>query len=67
MSTKDQVIRSAIAGLIALGAVAGGGQALAAAGDSEKCAGSELEGGSEGGVHSRLPAQHAQGQIENPP
>ncbi len=39
MSNTDQVIRSAIAGLIALGVVAGSGQALAAAGDNEKCAG----------------------------
>ncbi len=39
MSNTDQVIRNAIAGLIAFGVVAGGGQALAAAGDNEKCAG----------------------------
>ena len=39
MSNTDQVIRSAIAGLIALGVVAGSGQALAAAGDNEKCSG----------------------------
>ncbi len=39
MSNTDQVIRNAIAGLIALGVVAGSGQALAAAGDNEKCAG----------------------------
>jgi uncharacterized membrane protein len=39
MSTSQQVIRGAIAGLLALGVVAAGGQASAAAGDSEKCAG----------------------------
>ncbi|MBS1137250.1 MAG: hypothetical protein H6R11_1204 [Proteobacteria bacterium] len=39
MSNTDQVIRSAIAGLIALGVFAGAGQALAAAGDNEKCSG----------------------------
>jgi uncharacterized membrane protein len=39
MSNTDQVIRSAIAGLIALGVAAGSTQALAAAGDNEKCAG----------------------------
>lgn len=39
MSNTDQVIRGAIAGLIALGVVAGSGQALAAKGDNEKCAG----------------------------
>jgi len=36
---KSQVIRSAITGLIALGFAVGTGQALAAKGDNEKCAG----------------------------
>jgi uncharacterized membrane protein len=36
---KSDIIRSAITGLIALGVTAGAGQALAAAGDNEKCAG----------------------------
>jgi len=36
---KSDIIRSAITGLIALGITAGAGQALAAAGDNEKCAG----------------------------
>ncbi|HEX9178953.1 MAG TPA: DUF2282 domain-containing protein [Burkholderiales bacterium] len=36
---KSDIIRSAITGLIALGVTSGAGQALAAAGDNEKCAG----------------------------
>lgn len=36
---KSDIIRSAVTGLIALGFAAGAGQALAAAGDNEKCAG----------------------------
>ena len=36
---KSDIIRSVITGLIALGVTAGAGQALAAAGDNEKCAG----------------------------
>ena len=36
---KSDIIRGAITGLIALGVTAGAGQALAAAGDNEKCAG----------------------------
>jgi uncharacterized membrane protein len=36
---KSEVIRSAMTGLMALGIAAGAGQALAAAGDNEKCAG----------------------------
>jgi uncharacterized membrane protein len=36
---KSQVIRNAITGLMALGIAAGAGQALAAKGDNEKCAG----------------------------
>lgn len=36
---KSDIIRSAITGLIALGVTAGAGQALAAKGDNEKCAG----------------------------
>ena len=39
MSNTDQIIRGAIAGLLALGLVGAGGQALAAKGDNEKCAG----------------------------
>ena len=39
MNHSNLVLRNAVAGLIALGLVASGGQALAAAGDSEKCAG----------------------------
>ena len=39
MSKTDQLIRGAIAGLLALGLASGGGQALAAKGDNEKCAG----------------------------
>ena len=39
MRNTDQVIRNAIAGLIALGVVAASGQAVAAKGDNEKCAG----------------------------
>ena len=39
MSNTKLVIRNAVAGLLAMGVVASGGQALAAAGDSEKCAG----------------------------
>jgi uncharacterized membrane protein len=37
MSTTSQVIRGAISGLLALGVMTAGGQALAA--DNEKCAG----------------------------
>jgi uncharacterized membrane protein len=36
---KDTLIRSAFAGLVALGLAAGSGSALAAKGDMEKCAG----------------------------
>ncbi len=36
---NDSMIRSAIAGLVALGLAAGGTSALAAKGDNEKCAG----------------------------
>jgi len=39
MSNTKLVIRNAVAGLLAMGVVASGGQAPAAAGDSEKCAG----------------------------
>jgi len=39
MSNTEKVIRNAIAGVIALGVVAGAGQAMAAAGDNEKCSG----------------------------
>ncbi len=39
MSNTSQIIRSAISGLLALGVMTTGGQALAAAGDNEKCAG----------------------------
>jgi uncharacterized membrane protein len=39
MSNTEQIIRGAIAGLLALGLAGGGGQALAAKGDNEKCAG----------------------------
>lgn len=39
MSNSEQIIRGAIAGLIALGVAAGSTQALAAKGDTEKCAG----------------------------
>jgi uncharacterized membrane protein len=39
MKHSDQLIRGAIAGLVALGLSAAGTQALAAAGDNEKCAG----------------------------
>jgi uncharacterized membrane protein len=39
MSNSEQLIRSAIAGLIALGVTAASGQAVAAAGDNEKCSG----------------------------
>lgn len=39
MKTSDTLIRSAISGLLALGLAAGAGQALAAKGDNEKCAG----------------------------
>jgi uncharacterized membrane protein len=39
MSNTNQVIRSAVAGLIALGVAASSTQALAAKGDNEKCAG----------------------------
>ncbi len=36
---SEQIIRGAMAGLLALGVVAASGQALAAKGDMEKCAG----------------------------
>ena len=36
---KSDIIRSAIIGVLALGVSAGAGQALAAKGDNEKCAG----------------------------
>lgn len=36
---SDKIIRGAIAGLLALGLAAASGQALAAKGDNEKCAG----------------------------
>jgi uncharacterized membrane protein len=39
MKHSDAVIRSAVAGLIALGLGAAGSSALAAKGDNEKCAG----------------------------
>jgi uncharacterized membrane protein len=39
MKHSDQLIRGAIAGLVALGLGAAGTQAFAAAGDNEKCAG----------------------------
>lgn len=39
MKQTDQLIRSAFAGLIAVGLTAGAGQALAQKGDNEKCAG----------------------------
>jgi uncharacterized membrane protein len=39
MKTSDRVIRSAVLSLLALGVAAGSGQALAAKGDNEKCAG----------------------------
>lgn len=39
MSKSDQLIRGAIAGLLALGVTAGSSQVFAAAGDNEKCAG----------------------------
>jgi uncharacterized membrane protein len=39
MNTTSQVIRGAISGLLALGVMTAGSQALAAAGDNEKCAG----------------------------
>ncbi|WP_300338678.1 DUF2282 domain-containing protein [Accumulibacter sp.] len=39
MNHSEQIIRSAIAGLLALGVSAASTQAIAAAGDNEKCAG----------------------------
>lgn len=39
MKPTDRLIRNAFASLVALGLVAGAGQALAAKGDTEKCAG----------------------------
>lgn len=39
MNTTDHLIHGAITGLLALGVAAGSGSALAAKGDSEKCAG----------------------------
>jgi uncharacterized membrane protein len=39
MNHSEQIIRSAIAGLLALGVTAASSQAIAAAGDNEKCAG----------------------------
>jgi uncharacterized membrane protein len=39
MNTRNQVIRGAIAGLLAVGSLATAGQALAQAGANEKCAG----------------------------
>lgn len=39
MNHSEQIIRSAIAGLLALGVSAASSQAIAAAGDNEKCAG----------------------------
>lgn len=39
MSNSDQLVRGAIAGLLALGLAAGSSQALAQKADNEKCAG----------------------------
>ena len=39
MSTTNQIIRTAFAGLITVGLATAAGQALAAKGDNEKCAG----------------------------
>ncbi len=39
MNTRNQVIRGAITGLLALGSLATAGQVLAQAGNNEKCAG----------------------------
>ncbi|MBO3709908.1 MAG: DUF2282 domain-containing protein [Candidatus Accumulibacter sp.] len=39
MNHSEQIIRSPIAGLLALGVSAASSQAIAAAGDNEKCAG----------------------------
>src|SRR5262245_24452244 len=39
MTTTSQLIRGAVSGLLALGALSVSGHALAAAGDNEKCAG----------------------------
>jgi uncharacterized membrane protein len=39
MNQTDRILRAAVAGLVALGVSAGAGQALAAKGDNEKCAG----------------------------
>ena len=39
MNHSEQIIRSAIAGLLALGVSAASSQAIAAPGDNEKCAG----------------------------
>jgi uncharacterized membrane protein len=39
MNQTDRILRAAVAGLVALGVSATAGQALAAKGDNEKCAG----------------------------
>ena len=39
MSNTNQIVRGAIASLLALGVTAGASQAIAAPGDNEKCAG----------------------------
>jgi uncharacterized membrane protein len=39
MNQTDRILRAAVAGLVALGVSAAAGQALAAKGDNEKCAG----------------------------
>jgi uncharacterized membrane protein len=39
MNPTEQLIRGAITGLLAIGAIGASGHALAAAGDNEKCAG----------------------------
>ena len=39
MNQTDRILRAAVAGMVALGVSAAAGQALAAKGDNEKCAG----------------------------
>ncbi|MFN0317104.1 MAG: DUF2282 domain-containing protein [Burkholderiales bacterium] len=63
---KESMIRSALAGLVALGLTAGGTSALAAKGDNEKCAGIAKAGKNDCGTskHSCAGQAKADGDAE---
>lgn len=56
---SETMIRSALAGLIALGMTAAGGNALAAKGDNEKCAGIAKAGKNDCGANGHSCAGQA--------